>query len=156
MDALLTSLNLLIVAMAKLLGALGVLLIPVIPLAIWIAFWLFAVNWAKLRSALLSGGMIGLFLIGLVAVIVWGAVAPPAEGVHNFLGLKLSNLVGKTVLVTGLACIMLLCGSVQLSGFCANWCQFEDDSAEGELHAAIHGHGDGHGGHHDDHGHGHH
>jgi hypothetical protein len=131
MEALLTSLRVLFFALADLLGALGVLLIPVIPLAIWIAFWLFAVNWVKLRAALLSGGMIGLFLIGLVAVIVWGVVAPPAEGVHNFLGLKLSNFVGKTVLVTGLAC--------------------EDDSAEGELHAAIHGHGDSHG--HNDHAH---
>lgn len=155
MDALLTSLYALVIALRDLLGAFGTLLIPVIPLAIWIAFWLFAVNWVKLRSAILSGGMFGLFFIGLVAVLVWGVVAPPAEGVHNFLGLKLSNFVGKTVLVSGLACIMLLCGSVQLSGFCSSWCQFEEDSAEGELHAAIHGHGDSHGGHgHDDHGHG--
>ena len=42
--------------------------------------------------------MFGLFFIGLIAVLVWGVVAPPAEGVHNFLGLKLSNFVGKTVL----------------------------------------------------------
>lgn len=148
MEALLSSLQELLFALTDLVVAIGTLLLPAIPLAIWIAFWLFAVNWEKLRAVLLSGGMFGLILIGLVAVLVWGVVAPPAEGVHNFLGLKLSNFVGKTVLVTGLACIMLLCGSVQLSGFCANWCQFEEDSAEGELHAALHG-GHGHG----DHGH---
>lgn len=149
MEALLSSLRELILALSDLVVALGSLLLPVIPLAVWIAFWLFAVNWVKLRQALLSGGMFGLLLIGLVMILVWGVVAPPQEGVHNFLGLKLSNFVGKTVLVTGLACIMLLCGSVQLSGFCSSWCQFEDDSAEGELHAALHAHGDdhGHGGH---------
>lgn len=151
MEALLSSLKELLFALTDLVAAVGTLLLPAIPLAIWIAFWLFAVNWVKLRAAILSGGMFGLFFIGLVAMLVWGVVAPPPEGVHNFLGLKLSNFVGKFVLVSGLACIALLCGSVQLSGFCASWCQFEDDSAEGELHAALHGHGDDHGGH----GHGH-
>lgn len=88
-------------------------------LAAWIAYWLFAANWLELRRVLLGGGWVGLVLLGLVAVLVWGSVHPPVtmpDMKHNILGLKLSNYVGKTVYVTGAMCIMLICGSIQLSG----------------------------------------
>jgi hypothetical protein len=85
-------------------------------LAAWIAYFLFAVNWVHLRRVLLDGGWVGLLLIGLVIILVWGTVAPP-DGYHSLFGLRLSNYVGKTVYVTALACIMLLCGSIQLAGF---------------------------------------
>jgi len=150
MDALLESLKQLAIAGTDVLVSLGLMLLPLLPLVAWIAFWLFAVNWVKLREVILSGGWIGLLLIGAVMVIVWGAVAPPEGGSHNFLGLTLTNIVGKVVLVAGLMCIMLLCGSVQLSGFCAGWCRFDESTAEHELHAAIHAHdhdGSGHAGH---------
>ena len=46
-------------------------------LAAWIAFWVGAVNWVRLRNILLSGGWIGVVLIALMAVLVWGSIAPP-------------------------------------------------------------------------------
>ena len=148
MDELLEHLGQLFVEGGAVLVLLGQKLLPLLPLALWIVFWLFAVNWVKLRQMLLSGGWIGLLLLGLVMVLVWGCVAPPPAGSHNFLGLTLSNFVGKTVLVTGLISIMLLCGSVQLSGICGSWCRFEEETPEDELHAAVHGHSAaGHGGH---------
>ncbi len=103
-------------------------------------------NWTKLRSVLLQGGWVGLVLLGFLAVLVWGTVAPPAAGAHQFFGLTLGNFVGKTVLVTALICIMLLCGSVQLSGACGSLCQFEEP-AEDEDHHAPHSdsHSDSHG-----------
>ncbi|MEO1996416.1 MAG: hypothetical protein ABGZ17_14195 [Planctomycetaceae bacterium] len=93
-------------------------LLPILPLLGWILFWLFAVNWVRLRETLLNGAWIGLFLVGFVTIVTWSAIAPPAAGTHNILGLSVSNVVGKTVYVTMLFSIMFLCGAVQLSGCC--------------------------------------
>jgi hypothetical protein len=134
---LLTALGGLIVALAR-------VLYPFLPLVVWIAFWMFAVNWTKLRLVLLQGGWIGLALIGVVAVLVWGTVAPPPSGSHHLLGLTLGNFVGKTVFVTTLICIMFLCGSVQLSGACGRLCQFDEPSADAGHHGDAHGHAGGH------------
>lgn len=121
-----------------------VLVLPWTPLLGWLGFWLFAVDWVKFRAVLLSGGWVGLVLFGLVAILIWGMIAPPDDGTHRVLGLTLSNFVGKTVYVTALISIMLLCGSVQLSGGCGSWAHFPEPVAEEDHH---HGHG------HDDHGH---
>ena len=104
----------------------------------WIVFWTFGVNWVKLRQTLLQGGCAALILIGMAIVLVWGTVDPPATGQHSILGLALSNYVGKTVYVTGLFCVMFLCGSVQLSGCCASCCNFEDEPVELESHGSLH------------------
>jgi len=101
-----------------------VLTAPVLPLALWIIFWLFAVDWVRLRELLLKkGGCVGVLLIALMTILIWGVVAPPAVGYHTILGLHLSNFVGKTVFVTSLFCIMTLCGVVQLSGCCGIVCR---------------------------------
>jgi hypothetical protein len=84
-------------------------------LAVWIVFWTFAVNWVRLRRILLSGGWIGVVLVALMAVLVWGSIAPPPGGDHTMLGMHPSNFFGKMIYVTGLLCIMLICGSVQLA-----------------------------------------
>ena len=146
MSELLISLSDLIVAAWSLLKAVSGLLLPWFPLAVWIGFWLCAVNWIKLREVLVSkGGLLGVLLIGAVWVLIWGVVAPPESGSHFILGLTLSNFVGKLVYVTALFCLMFLCGSVQLSGCCNQWCEVTMPDP--------HAHGDhGHGGH-DAHGH---
>lgn len=146
MSELLISLSDLIVAAWSLLKAVSVLLLPWFPLAVWIGFWLCAVNWIKLREVLVAkGGLIGVLLIGAVWVLIWGVVAPPESGSHFILGLTVSNFVGKLVYVTALFSLMFLCGSVQLSGCCNQWCEVTMPDP--------HAHGDhGHGGH-DAHGH---
>ena len=118
------------------------LILPWTPLVAWLAFWLYAVNWVKLREVLAQGGWIGVVAIGFMMVLIWGVIAPPATGSHYLLGLTLSNFVGKTVYVTALFTIMLLCGSVQLSGACGDWATFPEPAADDD-----HGHG------HDSHGH---
>jgi hypothetical protein len=135
-------------------------LAPWTPLIAWVAFWTLAVNWVQLRSFLLQGGWIGVVLLGLVTVLVWGVVAPPETGVHTLLGLEVSNFVGKTVYVTTLIVIMLLCGSTQLSGccdrlICLNLPASGGHGGHDDHHAGDHGHGDQHG-HHGDNGHGRH
>jgi hypothetical protein len=91
------------------------LILPWTPLICWVAYWLFAVNWVKVREVLIKGGWIGIVLLGLMTVVVWGVVDPPDAGTHHLFGLHVSNFVGKTVFVTALFTIMFLCGSVQLS-----------------------------------------
>lgn len=135
----------LVVALKDVVWSLGVVLAPWTPLFAWIIFWTLGVNWLKLRPILRDGGWIGLLLLGAVAVLVWGVVAPPARGYYDLIGLHVSNFVGKTMYVTGLICLMLLSGSVQLSGCCNSWLVFPQDVPEDDHH----GHG------HDDHGHGH-
>ncbi|MEZ6058160.1 MAG: hypothetical protein R3C01_15790 [Planctomycetaceae bacterium] len=122
---------------------------PWTPLIAWVAFWTLAVDWVKLRGSLLKGGLIGVILLGLVMVLIWGVVAPPETGSHYLLGLKVSNFVGKTVYVTALFVIMFLCGSVQLSGCCDRWLCLENPLDVDHDGDDAHG---GHGGH-DAHGH---
>jgi hypothetical protein len=140
MHALFDALTQLGYSLWELLGALLTILIPWTPLAAWIVFWLFAVNWVRLRETLAKGGWVGLVLIGAVMVLVWGSIAP-GSGPSDFLGLRISNFVEKTVYVSGLYVLMFLAGSLQLSGFCAGCCPFNEPI----LIAETHGHDTGHG-----------
>lgn len=136
----------------ELLVALFLVLVPWTPLAAWIIFWMFAVNWVKLRETFAKGGWVGLTLIGAIAVLVWGSISPGA-GTFDFFGLHVSNFVEKTVYVSGLYVIMFLAGALQLSGFCAECCQFEETVQIAEAHGhETHEH-DAHGDAHDAHGH---
>lgn len=152
MHDLLQALGQLWESLGSLFLALAGVLLPWTPLAAWIAIWLFAVNWQKLRVILAKGGWTGVVLLGSLAVLVWGTVSPSLQPAEVF-GLHVSNFVEKTVYVSALICIMFFCGSLQLSGFCGEWCRFEEETAEDEHHA----HGDDHGhGHSPAHGGGHH
>lgn len=112
-------------------------ILPWLPLLAWIAFWSLAVNWVKTFDILRRGGFIGVLLLMFVAVIVWGAVAPPIDGAHTIFGLTVSNYAGKFIYVTMLTCITLLCGSVQMSGTFGNLIDFSDENEA----ADEHGHG---------------
>ncbi|MEX0725604.1 MAG: hypothetical protein WEB58_18465 [Planctomycetaceae bacterium] len=120
-----------------LLSVVGVIL-PWTPLIVWVAFWMLAVNWSKLRLVLLQGGWIGVVFIGLMMILIWGMIAPPAEGFHHFFGLTVSNFVGKTVYVAILFSIMFICGTVQLAGVCDCCVRFPEDEVEAVAHA-LHG-----------------
>jgi len=136
--------------------ALLAVLVPWTPLAAWIVFWLFAVNWVKLRETLAKGGWVGLVLIGAIMVLVWGNIAS-GSGSFSFFGrqLNVGNFVEKTVYVSGLFVIMLLAGALQLSGFCAGCCRFDEPVKIAETHDHHSVHGGGHdAGHGDSHGHG--
>lgn len=152
MAELLHNLQALLLASWNLIVTLLGLLLPWTPLIAWVAYWLLAVNWVKLRQVMIQGGWIGVVFLGLMMVLIWGMVAPPVGGTHHLFGLNVTNFVGKTVYVTALLTIMFLCGSVQLSGACGSLAQFPEDAPEDD-----HGHGghDDHGHGHDDHGHGH-
>lgn len=140
MEKLIESLKIFLVSGWEVLINLLVLLVPWTPLIAWVAFWLLAVNWEKLYPILAKGGVIAVLLIGLMAILIWGLIAPPPDGVHHLFGLKPSNFVGKTVYVTMLMTIMALCGTVQLSGACGSLVYFPDEQPDEDLQ--DHGHGD--------------
>ena len=128
----------------ELLVAVLAVLVPWTPLAAWIVFWLFAVNWLKLRQTLAKGGWVGLVLIGASMVLVWGSISPGSGG-FDFFGLRISNFVEKTVYVSGLFVMMFLAGALQLSGFCAACCQFNEPVLIADTHGHNAGHDDSHG-----------
>ena len=116
-------------------GILGVMATPpVLPMLLWIAFWLFAVDWTRLRSILLKGGWVAILLIGLMVILIWGVVAPPPTGYHSVLGLHVSNFVGKTVYVTCLFFITALCGVLQLTGCCELVRRFPENAVQPPEH----------------------
>lgn len=144
MEKLIDSLQHLFIAGWEVLVSLLVLLVPWAPLIAWFAFWLLAVNWEKLYPVLTRGALIGVFLIGLMMILVWGLIAPPPEGVHNMFGLHPTNFFGKTIYVTMLFTIAALCGAVQLSGACGSLVSFPEEEDE-DHHHGDHGHDSGHG-----------
>jgi hypothetical protein len=155
---LLQSLQQFLIAFGDVLLALVTAAAPWIPLFAWIAFWALAVDWRKLHKVLWAGGLVGVVLIGLTWMLVWGVVSPPAAGFHSIFGLHLSNFTGKLVYVTTLIVIMYLCGSVQLAGLCDPFGRSLATAWNTDLEPADdhhdHGHGHDEGGH--DHGHGEH
>ena len=102
-------------------------ILPWLPLLAWVGFWTLAVNWIKAFDILRRGGFIGLLLLMFVAVLVWGAVAPPVLGHHQLFGLVVGNYAGKFVYVTMLACIALMCGSAQMNGFAKGLICFDEE-----------------------------
>ena len=154
MHDLLQALRQLWESLGSLFLALAGVLLPWTPLAAWIAFWLYSVNWQKLRPTLAKGGWTGVFLLGALTVLVWGTISPSSVKADVY-GLLVSNYVEKTVYVSALICIMFFCGSLQLSGFCGECCRFEEQELVAEDHhgghaADDHGHdhAPAHGGHH--------
>jgi len=148
MDSLLSLIDALLqlgISLLDLLVALLQLARPWLPLLAWVAFWLFAPNWPRLRETLARGGWVGVALIGALAVLIWGSVAP-GNGPVDFLGLKVSNFVEKTVYVSGLVCIMFLAGALQLSGCCAGCWQEADDNTAGAQQDHTAAHAGGHAG----------
>jgi len=104
-------------------------LLPWTPLLAWVAFWLLAVNWRQFYPVLMRGGLVGVVLIALMTILIWSSIAEPDGGFHYLLGLRVNNIYGKMVYVTGLAVIAALCGTVQLSGACGSLCRFEEEPA---------------------------
>jgi hypothetical protein len=103
-------------AAAALAGIVMVTAGPLIPVVLFAAFWLWAVDWQALRPLLTRGGWIGGLLIAVLAALVWTAIDGPARGPAIVFGLSVSPFVGKFVMVSGLVVLLQLCGAAQLAG----------------------------------------
>jgi len=147
--SLLQALLNLLTAILEVLVAAGGIVLPWLPLIAWAVFWALAVNWERLAAVIRSGAVIGIAMIALVAVLVWGCVAPPIDGYHyfEFFGVRLpvSNFTGKLVYVTGLVVIMFAAGSAQLSGMFDGLVSFAgDDEPADDRGGDDHGHDEAH------------
>lgn len=133
--------------LAQLAESLGTLLVLLgafaaqwVLLILWVAWWLFGVNWRRCWGILAAGGWAPLLLLMLLGALAWSRLQPvpceclPAMLVPNFWW----QLLAVTLLVT----LALFCGWVQ--GI------FHWAPAEINLDPPVHDHDDGHG-----HGHGH-
>lgn len=84
----------------------------IIAFGVWIIWWLFLVDWEVTRQTLKQGGWVGLVLLGLLVVLVWGSLSP---GRQEILPLPLPNHLEELTVVFGLVVIMLGCGALQLA-----------------------------------------
>ena len=96
MEQLIHSLQNLLAAGWEVVLSLLIVVVPWTPLIAWVAFWLLAVNWEKLYPILAKGGVVGVMLIGLVAILVWGwpsiAVIPLQTSATVWCWLRASTL----------------------------------------------------------------
>jgi hypothetical protein len=116
---------------------------------VWMAYWLWAVDWKKLWPVLARGAWVPCVLLGLIAATAWSRLAP---GPCHYLGvLTVPNFWGQLGSVATLMALALFSG----------WLQGQLQYSPPEISiepppAPGHGHGHAHGHHHGHHGHGHH
>jgi hypothetical protein len=103
---------------SQLFSILGQILAPLVQsaassllLLVWIAWWLWAVNWKKVWPVLAQGGWMVVSLLVIVGALVWSMIAPDT-------GYLLGGLVGPAfwrdlILVALLALVALGCGWLQ-------------------------------------------
>jgi hypothetical protein len=121
---------------ARVLGS----LLWVVLLAVWIAWWLGAVNWRKAWSALRQGAWLGVVLGVLMVALVWSEIDPAPRQISD-LG-AIPGFWARLGCVGGLAALALFCGWLQ---GVLGWIPPEIEVEPPEGHAAS-GH-DAHSGH---------
>jgi hypothetical protein len=110
------------------------MLAPIVALALWIAFWLGAVNWKKTWPVLRIGGWAPAVLMILISASVWSRLAPSACGCLQVV--TIPNYWWQLGVVSTLAAVALLCGWLQ---GCIGWTPTEH--AVEPVAAEDHGHG---------------
>lgn len=131
-------------------------LLAILPGGLWMAFWLWAVNWKKVWPVLADGAWAPCVLLGLVIALAWSRVVPVS---HDFLGFTLPNFWWQLGCVIALAACALFSGWLQAQlGFTPMEVAVEpaaghdhghdDGHNHEEAPAANHGHAHHHYGHH--------
>src|SRR5690349_7845154 len=82
-----------------------------IPAAVWVAFWLLAVNWKKAGPVLYVGGWAPFVLLALISAGVWSRLDPVSCNCLKFV--TLPNFVWQLGAVGGLVGSALFCGWLQ-------------------------------------------
>lgn len=91
----------------RVVGVLNALL----PGGLWVAWWLWAVNWKKLWPVLALGGWLPAVLLFLMSAVVWSRVDPVSCSCLGFF--VLPNFVWQLGCVSALAAVALFCGWLQ-------------------------------------------
>jgi hypothetical protein len=135
-----------------------------VPVLLWMAFWLLAVDWKKFWPYLKQGAWVPFVLIGLMAALGWSRIAPDPCNCIPFV--TIGNFWWQLGSVGTLYALALFAGWLQgLLGYTPVEVNFEPVASHGhgghghhDHGTASHGHetaGDHAGGHHNGHGHGH-
>ncbi|HTN00711.1 hypothetical protein [Planctellipticum variicoloris] len=116
MSGVVESLSTFLAAGGDLAAAFLLLIRPWVPLGAWAAFWLFAVDWMRLRRILVpQSGMVGLLLIAVFAAWISTLIAPvTAKSL-------LLPVVERIALLTTWIVVMMACGALQLLGCTGVW-----------------------------------
>jgi hypothetical protein len=93
----------LLTSVGNLLEGLGPYLAGIVLLVVWIAWWLWGVNWSRAWPFLAQGAWVPLVLLVIVAALVWSEIAP----------LPMLNFWAHLGGVTGLVLLALFCGWLQ-------------------------------------------
>ena len=111
MGELFDTLAQLITVLLKLVGELGALALHWWFILLWIAWWLWGVNWHKAWPVLARGAYVPLALLVVLAALAWSQIAP-STGI--FAGvITLPNFWWQLVACAGLAATALFCGWLQ-------------------------------------------
>jgi hypothetical protein len=146
---ILSTLGELIVNLARLASELFALAWHYILFIVWVAWWLWGVNWNRTWPFLRQGAWAPLVLLTIVSALVWSRIAP---GPRDCLALiTVPNFWWQLGYVGMLVAIALFCGWLQ---GVLQWAPAEVD-LEPPAHAHDHDHADDHSHSHGDHGHSH-
>lgn len=132
-------------------------LLALLPVVLWCAWFLWAVNWKKLNAAIADGAWAPFVLLMLLIAGVWSRIYPSDGPISEYL--HLSNFWWQFGVIAALVALAMLCGWVQNT---LHWTPAEidlnppahADHGHGHSHEHGHAHGDGHD-HGQGHGHGH-
>src|SRR5260370_30533676 len=78
--------------------------------AVWVAWWLWAVDWRKLGPTLARGAWAPVVLLGLIAAAAWSMAAP---GEADWGAFVVPNFLWQLGAVASLIGVALLCGWLQ-------------------------------------------
>ena len=105
--------------LVQLFSILGQLLAPLVQsavswllLLVWIAWWLWAVNWKKVWPVLAQGGWMVLVLLIVISALVWSRIAPNTGYLLGGLSVG-SDFLRQLMAVALLVVIALGCGWLQ-------------------------------------------
>jgi hypothetical protein len=116
MSELFQSLSTFLSAAGDLLAAILMLVRPWLPLGLWAVFWLFAIDWMRLRRILVpQGGMVAVLLIAVFSAWISTLIAPVATKS------LLLPVVERIALLSTWIVVMMGCGAVQLLGCTGVW-----------------------------------
>lgn|SRR5262245_33875541 len=87
------------------------LLLTLLPVVLWGAFWLLCVNWKRAWPVLAEGAWVGVVLIGLVSALVWSKLEPRSCDCLRFV--TLPNFAWQLGSVAALIGVALFCGWLQ-------------------------------------------
>jgi hypothetical protein len=109
----------------------------VVPLGLWVVFWLCAVNWQKTWPVLAAGGWAPLVLLVLVSAAVWSRLDSAPCTALKFVSIP--TFWWQLGAVGGLTALALFCGWVQQT---MGWTppEYAVEPPPAEDHGHAHGH----------------